>query len=35
LRNRAKAGLLRQWQRPELYDEFYPRAGVTASRSVR
>lgn len=25
-RNRAKAGVLRQWQRPDLYDEFYPRA---------
>ena len=25
-RNRAKAGVLRQWQRPELYDEFFPRA---------
>jgi omega-amidase len=29
--NRAKAGVLRQWQRPELYDEFHPRAGVPAS----
>jgi predicted amidohydrolase len=27
-RNRAKAGVLRQWQRPELYDEFFPRAGA-------
>lgn len=31
-RNRAKAGVLRQWQRPELYDEFYPRASA-AGRS--
>jgi predicted amidohydrolase len=36
VRNRAKAGVLRQWQRPELYDEFYPRAGAGSSpRSVR
>ncbi len=29
-RNRAKAGVLRQWQRPELYDKFLPRAAAGA-----
>ena len=24
-RNGAKAGILTQWQRPEMYDRFYPR----------
>jgi predicted amidohydrolase len=33
-RNRAKAGVLRQWQRPELYDEFLPRAGAASARQT-
>jgi predicted amidohydrolase len=31
--NAAKAGILTQWQRPELYDKFYPR--VEEARRVR
>ena len=28
VRNAAKAGILTQWQRPELYDKFHPRVEV-------
>jgi predicted amidohydrolase len=31
-RNAAKAGVLTQWQRPELYDKILPRPGVVAGR---
>ncbi len=34
-RNRVKAGVLRQWQRPELYDEFYPRPARAGSDPSR
>ena len=32
LRNRAKAGILRQWQRPDLYDSFFPTAASAEDR---
>jgi predicted amidohydrolase len=31
VRNAAKAGILSQWQRPELYSHFYPRVPVPSS----
>ena len=28
--NAAKAGVLTQWQRPELYDKFFPKEGAAS-----